>query len=58
MDNTTTTTTLYDNDDQIVYLDLNGNTMGSSSLYDPSYTYSYDKYSCVRGFFFAHLVFK
>jgi hypothetical protein len=23
----------------------------SSSLFDPNYTYSYDKYSCVRGFY-------
>ena len=29
----------------------------SSSLYSPNYTYSYDKYSCIRGFYFAHLVF-
>lgn len=29
----------------------------SSSLYSPDYTYSYDKYSCIRGFYFAHLVF-
>ncbi len=29
----------------------------NSSLYSPDYTYSNDKYSCVRGFYFAHLVF-
>ena len=29
----------------------------ASSLYSPDYTYSYDKYSCIRGFYFAHLVF-
>mmetsp|Transcript_34690 Transcript_34690/g.101958 ORF Transcript_34690/g.101958 Transcript_34690/m.101958 type:complete len:348 (-) Transcript_34690:110-1153(-) len=29
----------------------------SSSLYSPDYTYSNDKYSCIRGFYFAHLVF-
>jgi len=28
-----------------------------SSLYDATYTYSNDKYSCVQGFYFAHLVF-
>uniref|UniRef100_A0A7R9VIB9 Uncharacterized protein n=1 Tax=Pseudictyota dubia TaxID=2749911 RepID=A0A7R9VIB9_9STRA len=28
----------------------------SSSLFDPNYTYSNDKYSCIRGFFFAHIV--
>jgi len=29
----------------------------NSSLYSPDYTYSNDKYSCVRSFYFAHLVF-
>jgi len=29
----------------------------SSSLYSPDYTYSNDKYSCIRGFYFAHVVF-
>ena len=37
-------------------LDMNG-VDETSSFYDDSYTYSYDKYSCVRGFYFAHVVF-
>jgi len=28
-----------------------------SSLFDPTYTYSNDKYSCVKGFYTAHIVF-
>ncbi len=29
----------------------------TTSLYSPNYTYSYDKYSCIRGFWYAHMVF-
>jgi hypothetical protein len=29
----------------------------SSTMLNPSYTYSNDKYSCIRGFFVAHIVF-
>lgn len=29
----------------------------TTSLFSPNYTYSFDKYSCIRGFWYAHMIF-
>lgn len=37
----------------VEYLDHNTT---SSSLFDPDYTFSFDKYSCVRSFYYLHVI--
>jgi len=43
--------------DQMINPVLTTEASQNMSLYNPNYTYSYSKYSCIREFYFAHVVF-